>query len=131
MEAAAPPWYSPAPRPPFPAYQSGQLFTQAPDVILEFLLLDPPLSLVDLAAQVPFRPWGMAIGLQQQYPQFVQAPGEVGWRGEVYRTATVSLGPSAPTFQPLPKCLETGRLRGHWLLKYHLHQEGPEWKHEA
>lgn len=81
MAAPAPPWYCPAPRPPFPTYQPSQLFTQAPDVILEFLLLDPPLSLVDLAAQVPFRPWRVAIGLQQQYPQFVQAPGEEGGWG--------------------------------------------------
>lgn len=100
MAAAAPPWYSPAPRPPFPTYQSGQLFTQAPDVILEFLLLDPPLSLVDLAAQVPFRPWGVAIGLQQQYPQFVQAPGEGGGVGitEQLQSALAPLLPHSSHF---------------------------------
>lgn len=110
----------PSLRSPAPTYQPSQLFTKAPDVILEFLLFDPPLSLVDLTAQVPLGPWGVAIGFQQQYPQFVQAPGGEGGQ----RTATVT-----PTLQLSAKCLETATLRGRLALKQH--QKGSEWKHEA
>ena len=113
---------------PFPTYQPGQLFPQAPDVILEFLLLDPPLGLVDLTAQVPLRPRGVAIGLQKQHAQFVQAPGGGGGHTE-HLHSDGPLPSHAPQFA---KCLETGHPEGgRWLLRQHLCQEGPERKYKA
>ena len=112
---------------PFPTYQPGQLFPQAPDVILQFLLLDPPLSLVDLTAQVPLRPRGMAIGLQQQYPQFIQTPG-VG-RGCIEQQSAWVPHLSWSTISQVPG---TGHPRGILATKtQHLCREGPERKREA
>lgn len=55
-------------------HQNQQLFSQGLDVFLKFLLLDLPLGFVHLPVQVFLHVARVAMGLQEQNPEFIQAP---------------------------------------------------------
>lgn len=55
-------------------HQQEQLLSESLDVILQLLLLHLPLGLAHITAQVLLQVPRVAVRLQQQHPQLVQAP---------------------------------------------------------